>query len=473
MSESKEKLSSQAPALSVLFASENRSWCPVPWASCSTTTSGQYRLCVQANTDRLSRGLFSHDDSAPMMALDTPVSKARNGGLAKEVRLAMLNNLQHSACVRCRQDEDAGIVSRRALARLNYTSFSNKISFNKCVEKTTATGEIDHQDFPILDMDLRLGNRCNLKCRSCSPSESNAWYGEWYDTISKKFNSGSSVVHLTKDDMGRVSDSSQGLDWIGKSIFRTTFFEDCPELDRLAIVGGEPLLISEHFDILKDLVDSKRAQGIILEYNTNLTVLPQKVLDLWQHFKEVKIGYSIDGVWQVNDYIRSGAQFSKIARNLKTLQQAPGNFDIWVTFTLMAFNVLYVSETIQWVIESGLHKKVHPMNRFLVIHALRNPAELSAQVLPEKTKTLAKKKLKDFKEGWFETYVKEHLLDPNEADSWRQRLDIIIQMVSRHLEQEDGSHRLPQFRERVQTMDRYRGEDLRQALPELAQSLSF
>ena len=159
-------------------------------------------------------------------------------------------------------------------------------------------------------------------------------------------------------------------------------------------------------------------------------------------------------------------------RNLEILQNSPGNFDIWVTFTLMAFNVLYVDETIRWVIESGLHNNVHPMNRFLLIHALRNPPELSAQVLPKVTKDLAKTKLKNFQEGWFESYVRENLSE-NEAQCWRKRLESIVSMVCEHLDQKDDSHLLPKFRERVQIMDLYRGEAMSKALPELDKSLSL
>ena len=51
----------------------------------------------------------------------------------------------------------------------------------------------------------------------------------------------------------------------------------------------------------KKIIEEKRASKTHLQYNTNLTILPQKVLSLWKHFKSIELSVSLDGIGKVND----------------------------------------------------------------------------------------------------------------------------------------------------------------------------
>ena len=93
-------------------------------------------------------------------------------------------------------------------------------------------------------------------------------------------------------------------------------------------MGGEPLLIHQHYDFLNELVERGRAPFVTLEYNTNLSIVPEKALKLWEHFKKVKLGVSLDGVGPINDYIRHPSKWSVMERNLLKIDKAPGNIDV-------------------------------------------------------------------------------------------------------------------------------------------------
>ena len=60
---------------------------------------------------------------------------------------------------------------------------------------------------------------------------------------------------------------------------------------------GEPLIIEEHKESLRSLVKNNKAKNIRLEYNTNLTTIPDEVFELWKNFKEIRIAASIDGFY--------------------------------------------------------------------------------------------------------------------------------------------------------------------------------
>ena len=57
------------------------------------------------------------------------------------------------------------------------------------------------------------------------------------------------------------------------------------------------MMIERHFEFLRKCIELDLAKSMIIEYNTNMTNLPDKVLKLWEKFKQVRVGASIDGVW--------------------------------------------------------------------------------------------------------------------------------------------------------------------------------
>ena len=68
------------------MSSDNISYCPVPWTSFSINNNGQYRMCVQANTHRKTRGVCRKDNNEIMTADNASINEARNCKLLKEVR---------------------------------------------------------------------------------------------------------------------------------------------------------------------------------------------------------------------------------------------------------------------------------------------------------------------------------------------------------------------------------------------------
>lgn len=451
--------------------SKNKSWCPVPWITASTTTNGHYRLCVQANSDLKTRGLYYDQTGKPLTAKDHRVTDSRNSELAKDVRKTMLEGQQHSSCLRCQNEETSGLVSRRILSRFNYSQLEEKITLNQCMEKTLANGSIKPDDFSIVEVDVRMGNRCNLACRSCYPGESSGWYQEWMDTKSKNFRSGDQKVELMKLQNGKVEVKGFDPDWTQNSSLFKHLHEDAPDFEYIHIVGGEPLLINEHFKALEKFVESGKANKITLDYNSNITLIPKKVLGLWEHFHKVRVGYSIDGVGKVNDYIRYPSRWQTIEKNLRLLDSSKINLEIWPTVTVMAYNVLYIPEIIQWQIESNFQKQnLAPMLLFLVPHFLRNPVEMNAQTLPTPIKAQIAQKYQEFQEGWFENYLRDHV-SQKEQDVWRERLNYILSTIISFVKDKDLSQHLPQFFSRTNAMDSYRKQNFGAYLPELEQAL--
>ena len=41
---------------------QNKSYCPIPWVTFSVNHNGDYRVCVQASTDKRTKGVLRQDD---------------------------------------------------------------------------------------------------------------------------------------------------------------------------------------------------------------------------------------------------------------------------------------------------------------------------------------------------------------------------------------------------------------------------
>lgn len=176
-----------------------------------------------------------------------------------------------SECNACKIEENAGNTSRRQGA---IQWHKNNIDLEK-----------DYSN-KILKIDYWTGNTCNLRCAICGPHYSIAWEKE-----------------LGIEKQQRVTRTNQ----LWKDIA-------VDELKWVHFNGGEPLLVDEHWQLLKKISNK---ENVILNYNTNASVLPkQELIDLWSQFKLVVLDFSIDDIEERFEYQRYPAKWHKVTENL-------------------------------------------------------------------------------------------------------------------------------------------------------------
>ena len=91
-------------------------------------------------------------------------------------------------------------------------------------------------------------------------------------------------------------------------------------IEEIYWVGGEPLMFEIHWDIMKYLVDSGHSKNVTVRYNTNLSRISHKgvnLYDLLPHFKKVNVSASIDGTEEIVEYIRHGIKWDLWLENFK------------------------------------------------------------------------------------------------------------------------------------------------------------
>ena len=278
----------------------SKTWCPLPWMSQAIRSNGDLRLCCQANTAE-GRGILLKDDGTPYNASEGNLAESRNSALMCQTRKDMLQGEWPQACLRCQREEDAGLVSRRSYET---KLWQEAVTYEGAKKLTDSQGRIETKSSPVVAMDIRFGNKCNLKCRMCSPMDSNSWYSDHYKLFGATYKEATGEVRLIPKENGRFDTTPIRYDWYESPQFWNDLDQLIPEVKFIQTVGGEPFLIDQYYDFLERMIEKGHAKDTTLESNSNLTVLPERALKLWQHFKCIRIGASIDGIGKVNDYVR-------------------------------------------------------------------------------------------------------------------------------------------------------------------------
>lgn len=297
-------------------------FCINMWNHLYVSTQLEILPCCNANTD-LPLGKL------PDQSVDTIINNSRSN----KIRSMMLSGLRCSECATCYSNEDQGIVSRRQ--RDNEKS-KDSLSYFKST--TNVDGSIPA--YRPTTFDIRLNNICNLKCRTCSGLASSQLAHEEKKIFNNTVNFQKIPSRKTRD---QVLNSIIGYVDYAKNLY---------------FAGGEPLILQEHYDILDYLLEINNT-NLQIHYNTNFTNLTFKhtsIFDYWKKFSNVSIGASLDGHGPVFEYVRHGAKWHDIEKNLTDLQSNCPHVDFRVTSTISLISVESVIELQQmWHKSNKLH----------------------------------------------------------------------------------------------------------------------
>jgi sulfatase maturation enzyme AslB (radical SAM superfamily) len=114
------------------------------------------------------------------------------------------------------------------------------------------------------------------------------------------------------------------------------------ELIEIYFSGGEPLIIKDHYIILKRLIKENISQSVNLRYSSNLSTLSYKNTDifkLWKQFKSVQVSASAEGIKEMYNNMRSGLDWNRFEKNLQKLSE--NNISFSIAFTLNNLNIWF------------------------------------------------------------------------------------------------------------------------------------
>lgn len=204
------------------------------------------------------------------------ISDVYNGGIAREIREAMLKNEWHPNCYLCKEIEELGGKSTRN------TEFFR-------TDPSTLTADTYRMEV----IDLRWNNTCNLMCTYCMPKFSNKW--------AKAL--GSEITKVTNDKEDQLFD----------------FLEEHKEsLTRAMLLGGEPTLHLQNIKLMENYphLHYTMLSNLAISNIENNPVV-KKMLEI-EHFNW---GVSFENVGEKFEYVRFGANWDTFVHNIKYVQE--------------------------------------------------------------------------------------------------------------------------------------------------------
>jgi hypothetical protein len=202
------------------------------------------------------------------------------------------------------------------------------------------------------------------------------------------------------------------FDWPSYEPFWEQLEANAHNIKHVYFAGGEPMLIERHYDFLERCIENGSAKNMIVEYNTNMSTLPSRVLTLWESFKQVRVGASVDGMGAVLEYQRHPAKWNKILKNLHLLDNTPSNIMGWLAFTVTAYNVNHMIDFMKWKLTESNFKKINFTHKRPIItnHVAHHPKHLNIRVLPDDMKVQIVRRFEDFVQWCYEQDFPENTL---------------------------------------------------------------
>ena len=390
-----------------------RVFCLMPWTHLHVRADGVSRPC----------GAWS----------GLPLGNARASSLAelwnspgmRSMRSDMMSGRPVKGCWGCYYKEQSGILSMRQINNIAWDRHRGRARL------TAPDGTLPQRPVPWLD--IRFSNACNLRCRTCDPTQSSAWAAD------------AQALGLPVEGGPLQKPCGDG-----DSLWRQLqpLLEDGVEM--IHFIGGEPLLMEEHYRMLDFLIARGRTD-VRLRYNTNFSTLRfqgRDVVGQWSRFRDVKVAASLDGSGRRGEYLRKGLSWEAVVANREEMLRRCPEVDFSIFATLSIFNALHLPDFHREWVEKGFVKR----DKF-ALNILRDPEIYRMQVLPAA-----------LKERVLEAYRRhqESFLD---ADGAAAR---DFAAAAHLLQAQDCSELLPGFVAMTRRLDQLRGEDCREVFPELA-----
>jgi MoaA/NifB/PqqE/SkfB family radical SAM enzyme len=291
---------------------------------------------------------------------------------------------------------------------------------------------------PLMFLDLKLGNICNLKCRICGSWSSSTFAAE-------------ELQHLMRNEDRKDNHHyhmlRQGAWPRENQQFWSEIAGISDQIQYIEFTGGEPFMIQEHFDLLQGLVDRGLASNIEIHYNTNGTQWPEQAEDIWKHFKIVEIAFSIDDVGARFEYQRSNAVWTEVVGNIarfRALRARNSNIRLQICCTINVFNVYYLETVAQWILEQRMD--------FIYWNMMHDAYFFSISSLPERAKQV----------------IADRLLTAQVPQPVQKEFARVVDFMNRGVSL-DGE----QLRREIGNLDRRRSQNLVEVEPELAELIGY
>jgi MoaA/NifB/PqqE/SkfB family radical SAM enzyme len=313
------------------------------------------------------------------------ITDTRNSDVWKNLRQSFLDGIMPDLCGTCINAERVGASSPRQLNN-EYLFEHLELDIMAEVKKIVDAGLIADS---VYALDYMPSNYCNYACVMCYAGAS----------------SQRQVFDIKQGLQSKYEINSVDVD----------FFDVIKDVKILGFTGGETILQPEVNKLIDYAIEQDLASDMIITILTNASNFPDSLVEKFKKFKKVLYTVSIDGVGDVIEYQRRGAQWNTISKNVVRIHQSPVH-EI-VNHVVTSVNILGAMDFVDWCHDNDL--------KFVsVSHVFQEHLGIAA--LPPNLKTLALLRLQQGRQRY------QHYLDPkycNYEYGYVQTIDRLISTV--------------------------------------------
>lgn len=315
----------------------------------------------------------------------------------KHIRDSMLADQPLEGCQNCvkKESNPAYVSTRQKYNR------DNEFRINYRTKQY-----LSGQEPGVSQIEIRLANYCNLKCIMCGSYASSSIMTE-YNQHREKYNK----INVYMGDVKTIRwwDDDENIAALGPIL---------TDAEIVHFAGGEPLIVNKMADIL-ELINPRTT----ISLNTNFFQSKQRNLDALKKFREVHFIISLDAVGEMYNYIRSGANWDDVKKNIDSLYKYP-RFKVGMHTVLQHASVFALPGLLEFLetqtIQTSLHE-VHndsyPGNGAMTINSV-HPADI------EKFKRWLDKYNGVFKE-MLTNWVNAYRYDPDANKRFHQYVEVL------------------------------------------------
>jgi hypothetical protein len=311
--------------------------CLAPWVHTYLSPQTERRMCCASREPAQNFEQYIDTKSGTGKYIPITLDEHWNSEHMKSVRRRMIAGEILPECEVC---------NNRLLNTDVYRTYFWHLFKHQYEQLMTSTDETGYTTAKPVSWDYRFSNLCNFKCRMCGDMLSSSW-----------------EVEEKTHDMVNWADPKNN--WMKSEIRKEiTQFQDREieaefaqaveegRVEEVYWVGGEPLMYEQHWRYMKRIIELGHGKNIYARYNTNLSRVDYKGINLFRdildHVRDYQICASLDGTGAIGEYIRTGLDYSQWLGNYhQAVEHRRHSRQVRIDFTLTLPGLFDIENIVQ------------------------------------------------------------------------------------------------------------------------------
>jgi hypothetical protein len=278
--------------------------CMAPWTHTYLSPQTERRMCCASREPAQNFEQYIDTTAGTGKYIPMTLDEHWNSDHMRSVRRRMMAGETLPECDVC----NSKLLNTDVYRSYFWAMFKHK--YSSIWETTNSDGETSM--LPV-SWDYRFSNLCNFKCRMCGDMLSSSWESEQkqHNMVNWSDPKNNWMEPSIRKDIAAFQDQQ----------VEAEFAQAVEEhrIEEVYWVGGEPLMYEQHWRYMKRIVDLGDGPRVYARYNTNLSRVSYRGIDLFDNIinnlRDWQICASLDGTGPIGEYIRTGLDYASWRKN--------------------------------------------------------------------------------------------------------------------------------------------------------------